>query len=144
MENAIESVKEFTARATNGEFGELMKNTFFANKSFSPLSAVSAFAWCLGYFGMPHIIIRFMGCRSNKEIKTARRVGIIWMVIAYIGTCIIGTLGTAYLLKHGILLGASSEEVAIEGIRVLGAGTQEAVFSEGMKVMYPAFIAGLF
>ena len=142
--NAIESVKEFTARATNGEFGELMKNTFFANKSFSPLSAVSAFAWCLGYFGMPHIIIRFMGCRSNKEIKTARRVGIIWMVIAYIGTCIIGTLGTAYLLKHGILLGASSEEVAIEGIRVLGAGTQEAVFSEGMKVMYPAFIAGLF
>jgi sodium/proline symporter len=142
--NAIESVREFTARATSGEFGNLIRNTFAANKTFTPLSAISAFAWCLGYFGMPHIIIRFMGCRSNKEIKTARRVGIIWMIISYIGTVLIGTLGTAYLLKHGILLGASSDEVMLEGVKVLGAGTQEAVFSESMKIMYPAFIAGIF
>ncbi len=142
--NAVEQVQTFTGKALNGEYGEAMLKSFTANKSFSPMSAISAFAWCLGYFGMPHIIVRFMGCRSNKEITTARRVGIIWMIIAYIGTCIIGTLGTAYLINHGILLGAKPEEVLIEGVKVLGSGTQEAVFSETMLKMYPAFIAGIF
>ena len=142
--NAVNQVKDFTGRALNGEFGKNMLDKFTGNKEFSVMSAISAFSWCLGYFGMPHIIIRFMGCRSNKEIKTARRIGITWMIIAYIGTFIIGTLGTAYLLKHGVLLGANPEEVVTEGIKVLGNGTEEAVFSETMLKMYPAFIAGIF
>lgn len=142
--NAIEQVNNFTDRAVSGEFGKGIMENFSANKSYSPMKAISAFSWCLGYFGMPHIIVRFMGIRSNKEIKTARRVGMLWMIISYIGTFLIGTLGTAYLLNHGILLGANSSEVAIKGIKVLGIGTQEAVFSETMKLMFPAFIAGLF
>mgnify|MGYP006385202981 FL=1 len=131
-------------KALNGDFGETILKSFTANKSFSVMSAVSAFSWCLGYFGMPHIIVRFMGCRSNKEITTARRVGISWMIISYIGTFIIGTLGTAYLFNKGILLGANPAEVSISGIAVLGNGTQEAVFSETMLKMFPAFIAGIF
>jgi sodium/proline symporter len=142
--NAVASVNDFANRAINGDFGETFKAKFIGNKSFSAMSAVSAFAWCLGYFGMPHIIIRFMGCRSNREITTARRVGIVWMIISYVGTFIIGTVGTVYLLKHGILLGADAGEAALEGVKVLGAGTQEAVFSETMLRMYPAFIAGIF
>lgn len=144
VSNSIDQVKDFTQRAVSGEFGEILKNKFIANKTFSPMSAISAFAWCLGYLGMPHIIVRFMGCRSNKEIKTARRIGISWMIISYIGTFIIGTLGTAYLINKGVLLGADSSEVALEGIKVLGLGTEEAIFSESMLRMYPAFIAGLF
>ena len=142
--NAVDQVQHFTERALNGEFGSAMLGAFTGNKTFGAKSAISAFAWCLGYFGMPHIIVRFMGCRSNKEIKTARRVGIIWMIISYIGTVLIGTLGTAYLLNKGLLLGAEANEVAVEGLKVLGAGTQEAVFSETMLRMYPAFIAGIF
>ncbi len=142
--NAVSQVQTFTEKALNGDFGESLVKTFTNNKSFTPMSAISAFSWCLGYFGMPHIIIRFMGCRSNKEIKTARRVGITWMIIAYIGTFIIGTLGTAYLYKHGIILGANAEEVTAQGITALGSGTQEAVFSETMIRMFPAFIAGIF
>ena len=142
--SAVEQVKQFSERAINGDFGRKMLDNFTANKSFSPMSAISAFAWCLGYFGMPHIIVRFMGIRSNKEIKTARRIGITWMIISYIGTFIIGTLGTAYLLNHGILLGANPEETILEGVKVLGVGTQEAVFSESINKMYPAFIAGIF
>lgn len=144
VSNAVAQVQSFSDRATSGEFGKTILNTFKANKNFTPLSAISALAWSLGYFGMPHIIIRFMGCRSNREIKTARRVGIIWMIIAYIGTFIIGTLGTAYLLKNGILLGADAAETTVSGIRALGTGTQEAVFSETMLKMFPAFIAGIF
>lgn len=142
--NAVSQVQDFTNRATSGEFGSTMLEKFTNNKSYSPMSAISAFAWCLGYFGMPHIIVRFMGIRSNTEVKKARRVGIVWMIISYIGTFIIGTLATAYLLNHGILLGANPAETVIDGIKVLGAGTQEAVFSETMMKMFPAFIAGIF
>ena len=131
---AISQVQNFDAAALAGQFGEEMKTKFLANQNFSVLSAISAFSWCFGYFGMPHIIIRFMGIRSNKEIKTARRVGIIWMIIAYIGTFIIGTLGTAYLAGNDFS----------NPILILQGGKAETVFSETMMKMYPAFIAGIF
>ena len=142
--DALGQVESFMSRAVSGELGADMVKSFQANQSFSATSIVSSLAWCLGYFGMPHIIVRFMGIRSNKEIKTARRIGISWMLISYIGTFIIGTFGTAYLLNKGVLLGANAETTVIEGIKVLGAGTQEAVFSETIIRMFPAFIAGIF
>ena len=139
--NGLNQVENFMTRAVNGDFGADMIKSFKANQSFSATSIISSLAWCLGYFGMPHIIVRFMGIRSNKEIKTARRIGISWMLISYIGTFIIGTFGTAYLLNHGILLGT---DTAVKGVQALGAGTQEAVFSETIIRMFPAFIAGIF
>lgn len=98
-------------------------------QAFNGMGIVSALAWGLGYFGMPHIIVRFMGIRSNSEIGKARRIGIIWMVISYIGAILIGTLGTVYLKKYGITLDSVSAET---------------VFSATMQNMYPAFIAGIF
>ena len=98
-------------------------------KAFDGMGIISALAWGLGYFGMPHIIVRFMGIRSNSEVGKARRIGIIWMIISYIGAILIGTLGTVYLKKIGITLDSVSAET---------------VFSETMKNMYPAFIAGIF
>ena len=98
-------------------------------KAFDGMGIISALAWGLGYFGMPHIIVRFMGIRSNSEVGKARRIGIIWMIISYIGAILIGTLGTVYLRKFGITLDSVSAET---------------VFSETMKNMYPAFIAGIF
>ncbi len=124
---AVNSVQDFTARALNGEFGEEMLSKFLANKNYSVMSAISALSWGLGYFGMPHFIIRFMAIRSNKEITTARRIGMSWMIVSYIGTFIIGTLGTTYLLPT-----------------ILGNGAQETVFGATIIKMYPAFIAGLF
>jgi sodium/proline symporter len=142
--NAAQNVSNFTDRALSGEFGKTILDTFKGNQTFGAKQAISAFAWFLGYFGMPHIIIRFMGCRSNKEITKARRVGISWMIISYIGTVLIGTLGTAYLLSKGVILGADASEVTTAGITALGNGTNEAVFSETMIRLFPAFIAGIF
>ena len=102
------------------------------------VSIISGLAWGLGYFGMPHIIIRFMGIRSNAEITKARRIGIVWMIVSYIGAFIIGTLGTAYLFNHGTILGTGE---VLSGF--LG-GDAETVFSATMQNMYPAFIAGIF
>lgn len=139
--HALEAVQNFDAMAVAGNFGDKLKAAFTANASFSIKSIVSALAWGLGYFGMPHIIVRFMGIRSNTEVKKARRIGTAWMIISYVGTFLIGTLGTAYLLNHGTLLGVDAS-AAIPGVS--SYGDAETVFSMTMQNMYPAFIAGIF
>ena len=139
---AIAQVQSFDARALANEFGENLQKAFAGNQSYHGMAIVSALAWGLGYFGMPHIIVRFMGIRSNDEIKKARRIGTVWMIVSYVGTFLIGTLGTAYLLKHGVLLGTGAEKIAVEGVTQFGDA--ETVFSATMLKMYPAFIGGLF
>jgi sodium/proline symporter len=138
---AVHAVQSFDAQALAGTFGEKIRSTFAGNQSFSAMNIVSALAWGLGYFGMPHIIVRFMGIDKPENITKARRIGISWMLISYIGTFIIGTLGTAYLFNHGTLLGAEAGTV-VEGITAFGDA--ETVFSITMQKMYPAFIAGIF
>lgn len=70
----------------------------------SALAIISALAWGLGYFGQPHILVRFMSIRSTKDIPTATIVGISWMVISLIGACFIGVLGIAYVHKFNLSL----------------------------------------
>lgn len=72
---------------------------------FSGVSAVgiiSAMAWGLGYFGQPHIIVRFMAIRSVKDMPTARRIGMSWMIVAIIGAMATGFSGIAYVANTGI------------------------------------------
>lgn len=123
---AFAAVSNFGTRAMSGEFGDIMKDKFTANQSFGVTSAISAVVWGLGYFGMPHFIVRFMGIRSNKEIKVSRRVAIIWVIIALAVAVLVGSLGTVYLPQ------------------VLDATRSETVFSETIKLMFPPFVAGIF
>lgn len=124
--NAMESVAAFSQRAISGEFGEAMKEKFLANQNFGIVPIISALAWGLGYFGMPHILIRFMGIRSNKEVALSRRIATVWVVIAFIGTLIVGSLGTVYLPE------------------ILSPSAAETVFSATIQKMFPAFIGGIF
>jgi len=65
-----------------------------------PLSAIgiiSLVAWGLGYFGQPHILARFKASRSNKDIKTARRIAVIWTFISMTGALLIGLVGIVYV-----------------------------------------------
>ncbi|MDI3410217.1 sodium/proline symporter PutP [Bacillus sonorensis] len=62
----------------------------------SVLGIISLFAWGLGYFGQPHIIVRFMAISSVKEIKKARRIGMGWMIFSSIGALLTGLIGLAY------------------------------------------------
>ncbi|EYT57747.1 sodium/proline symporter PutP [Microbacterium sp. UCD-TDU] len=66
------------------------------------LAIVSSLAWGLGYFGQPHIIVRFMALRSPQEAKSARRIGISWMVVSLGGAVLSGLVGLAYIAKTGI------------------------------------------
>lgn len=70
----------------------------------SLISIISAMAWGLGYFGQPHIIVRFMAIRSVKDMPTARRIGMSWMIVAIIGAMATGFAGIAYVAKSGMQL----------------------------------------
>jgi len=68
------------------------------------LGIISAMAWGLGYFGQPHIIVRFMAIRSVKDMPTARRIGMSWMIVSIIGAMATGLAGIAYVAKTGMKL----------------------------------------
>lgn len=68
------------------------------------LGVVSLLAWGLGYFGQPHIIVRFMAIRSVKDIPTARNIGMSWMIISLIGACVTGIAGRAYVQKTSMTI----------------------------------------
>lgn len=67
----------------------------------SVLGVVSAMAWGLGYFGQPHIIVRFMAIRSVKDLPTARRIGMSWMIVSLIGALATGFVGVVYVNQTG-------------------------------------------
>ncbi|MBD1382380.1 sodium/proline symporter PutP [Metabacillus arenae] len=82
------------------------------------IGILSFFAWGLGYFGQPHIIVRFMAINSVKELKPARRIGMTWMVISVFGAMLVGLTGIAYVNETGATL-ADPETVFIMFSNVL-------------------------
>jgi sodium/proline symporter len=66
----------------------------------SVLGIVSALAWGLGYFGQPHIIVRFMAMRTLGEIRTGRKIGMGWMILAVLGAIATALVGVAYFQQN--------------------------------------------
>ena len=58
---------------------------------------VSGLAWGLGYFGMPHIIIRFMSIKSQKDLKKSAKIGITWTLLIVFFATLIGVIGRLFL-----------------------------------------------
>lgn len=94
MQSAIDALKKL----------DMQTNRTHLFTGVSLLSIISAMAWGLGYFGQPHILIRFMSIRSVREIPTATFIGISWMAISLITSCLIGLLGIAYINKFDLSL----------------------------------------
>ena len=68
------------------------------------IGIISAMSWGLGYFGQPHIIVRFMAIRSVRDIATARNIGMSWMFVTLVGALATGLVGLAYVTQRGIPL----------------------------------------
>lgn len=68
------------------------------------VGVISAMSWGLGYFGQPHIIVRFMAIRSVKDISTARRIGMSWMIVSICGALATGFAGIVYVKNTGVAL----------------------------------------
>ncbi|MBQ0084417.1 MAG: sodium/proline symporter [Clostridiales bacterium] len=101
-------------------------NTFGEGKTFGAIGILSALAWGLGYFGMPQVLLRFMGIRSEKELTRSRRVACIWLFIA---------MGTA------VFIGVVGRSVADIGYTSNAAA--ESIFMDMATSFLPPVLAGL-
>ncbi len=73
-----------------------------ATGSYGALPVASTLAWGLGYFGMPHILLRFMAIEDKNKLKLSRRVASVWVVISMGVAVLIGVVGYS-LMQKGIL-----------------------------------------
>lgn len=96
----------------------------------SSLVIISSLAWGLGYFGQPHILVRFMAADSVKVIPAARRIGITWMTLCLGGAVAAGFIGIAYFQQH--------PELA-----AMVQANPETVFMELTKLLFNPWIVGV-
>lgn len=99
---------------------------------YGALKIASTFAWGLGYFGMPHILLRFMAIEDPNKIKTSRRVATVWVVISMAVAVVIGMVGLGMVSNNALQPLADSETIIIQISNVLAS-----------KGVVPALIAGV-
>lgn len=124
-----------------GTHSDFFRGAFFAGASAfdpNPFAAswqdvISGLGWGLGYFGMPHILVRFMSVKKASMIKKSATVAIIWLVITLTAAIFIAFLGRTYVFSDGTSLAAL----------LLPLGNQQNIFIEVVQRLFPAFIAGL-
>ena len=90
---------------------------------YSLLTIVSTMAWGLGYFGMPHILLRFMAIEDENKLTLSRRIASIWVVISMAVAILIGVIGCAASVQGAIptfATSAESETVIIRFAHLLG------------------------
>lgn len=80
--------------------------------SYGFLTIVSTLAWGLGYFGMPQVLLRFMGIRSTQELTKSRRIAMVWVIISLTAAVLIGLIGRA-LFPDALLTSYASENIFI-------------------------------
>ena len=106
----IESLEQyFSLTGTDGSYG------------FLPI--VSTLAWGLGYFGMPHILLRFMAIEDKNKLKVSRRVASVWVTISMGIAIFIGVLGFAFVSENGLILsdGFDSEKIVVYFADAIGS-----------------------
>ena len=86
----------------NGSLSQILVGVpqyFNSLEGMSWKQVFSCLAWGLGYFGMPHILVRFMAVKSVKEIPLARRVCMSWMTLSLVGAVCVGLVGSLYFVN---------------------------------------------
>ncbi len=106
----------------NGEKYEFVKNIFSA--SFKDI--INGLAWGLGYFGMPHILVRFMAIKKASMVKKSAIVAITWVILSLGAVIVIAYFGRMLV-----------------GEALLSTGNQSMVFIELARMLFPSFIAGI-
>lgn len=87
-----------------------------ASQPFGFLTGASSFVWAVGYFGMPHVLLRFMAIEDQNKLKTSRRIATVWVVISMAVAVFIGIVGYS-MTKVGaipVLEGSASETIIVE------------------------------
>jgi len=103
---------------------------WFRGGNLGVVGVISLLAWALGYFGQPHILVRFMAAQSVHTIPTARRIGMSWMLLCMVGAMSVGFFGIAYFETN-----ASLAAPVIEN--------PERVFITLVELLFNPWIAGI-
>ena len=93
---------------------------------YGVLSIISTLSWGLGYFGMPQVLVRFMGIRDDAQVKTSRRIAIVWVVVSMFCAVMIGLIG-----RHLMPTQLATQSAA------------ENIFIVLAQDMLPAFLCGI-
>lgn len=99
------------------------------------LGTASLLAWGLGYFGQPHIIVRFMAISSVRDFKKARRICMSWMSLSLIGAVMTGVVGAAYISIEG----ANITHAYMEGDTIRDP---ETIFIALSQILFHPLIGG--
>ena len=121
--SALETVYSYTDGAS-GQVTECVFGTGLFTSSWKDI--VSGLGWGLGYFGMPHILVRFMSIEKPSMVKKSATVAIIWVILSLGATCLIAYFGRMLLAEELLTIGA-----------------QKTVFIVFARKLFPAFIAGV-
>ncbi|MBH0231421.1 sodium/proline symporter PutP [Halobacillus yeomjeoni] len=107
------------------------------------LAIISSLAWGLGYFGQPHILVRFMALRSPKDVPKAKFIGIGWMVLGLYGAIFTGLFGLAFINTQDISgLDSFGVEIVSEGgVQMLADA--EKIFITFSQILFHPVIAGI-
>ena len=111
FDTVIQNAKELPGYLSMTHTYNAVTNT---KGSYNLITICSTLAWGLGYFGMPHILLRFMAIGDAKKLKLSRRIASIWVVISLSVAIFIGILGYS-MTKVGTIpvLGSSSSAETI-------------------------------
>lgn len=105
--------------------------TELSGEPISGISIISQLAWGLGYFGMPHIIIRFMAIKSEEEVSKSQKIALVWVALSLSFAVVIGIVGATLLPNL-----SNPETVFINMI--------QKIFLDTNAIFPVAFIGGLF
>ncbi|MGO1557690.1 MAG: sodium:solute symporter family transporter, partial [Staphylococcus equorum] len=97
----IVAMMQLSGLDTISQAAEIKPTNLDLFKGTTAIGIISFFAWGLGYFGQPHIIVRFMSIKSIKQIPTARRFGIGWMAVSLLGAVGVGLTGITFINSGG-------------------------------------------
>lgn len=126
---AVESMGGLSATLSNiNSVNPELLNAFTSSDEsrVALISVVSSLAWGLGYFGQPHILVRFMGIKNADDIKHSRRIAMVWVIFSLTAAVLVGLLGRVYI----------SED--------LSATAGETVYIKMVLSIFPIVFAGLF
>jgi sodium/proline symporter len=98
--------------------------TNIEGSSLGVIAILSSLAWCFGYFGQPHILVRFMAIKSSSQIKKSKRIAMSWVVVSLLAAIVVGMVGNVIIPET--------------------LGDAEQVFMVLIDRLLPSIIAGIF
>lgn len=127
--SAIFNTPEFSMDLVRSLGGENYLSVFSdASGKLALVTIISGLSWGLGYFGMPHILTRFMAIKDSSMIKKSRIIAMVWVVISLCAAVLVGLFGMSYLGGHDFYG---------------SVGAAEVIFMDLVTRLFPGFIAGI-